>query len=222
MSDTEDDLFFARVEEDDAARVTRADRLRDDILEGYRLFDEVGPAVVIGGSVHPQEGSVEYEAARSISRRLAEAGYATITGASAGGGMMEAANRGAKEGGGKSVACTIQGPTPTVVDDYVTTHIEFKYYTTRRVMFTKYADAFVIMPGGAGTADRLLEAVTLMQKKKVAAFPIVLFGTAFWGGLVDWIRSTLVASGELREQDLDTVLLTDDPDAVVSAIVNRS
>ena len=216
---TEDDRFFQRIAEDDTARIHRSDRLRDDFLEGFRLFDEVGPAIVIGGSIHPKEGSFEYEAARSISRRLAEAGYATITGASAGGGMMEAANRGALEGGGTSVACTIQGPTPTVVDQYVGTHIEFRYYTTRRAMFMKYADAFVIMPGGAGTSDRLLEAITLMQKRKVRPFPVILFGSAFWQGLVDWIRSSLVASGELREEDLANVHITDDADEVVRLVL---
>ena len=179
----------------------------------------VGPAVTIFGSARTKRTEPDYELARTIGRRLAEAGYAVITGG--GPGTMEAANRGCREGGGLSVGCNIELPHEQGMNAYVDLGVEFRYFFARKVMFVKYADAFVILPGGFGTLDELFESLTLIQTGKVRHFPVVLVGRSYWAGLLDWIRGTLLARGAIEEADLALVQITDDPDEVVK-IIRRS
>jgi uncharacterized protein (TIGR00730 family) len=194
----------------------RALRILSEFVEGFDAMARVGPAVTVFGSARTRPDEPLYELARTIARRLAEAGYAVITGG--GPGTMEAANRGCREGGGLSVGCNIELPHEQGTNPYVDLGIEFRYFFARKVMFVKYADAFVILPGGFGTLDELFESLTLIQTHKVRNFPVVLVGSAYWGGLIDWIRGTLVANRTIEEADLDLLQLTDDPDEVVRIV----
>ena len=181
---------------------------------------KVGPAITVFGSARTKPDDPVYELARGIGFRLAQAGYAVITGG--GPGAMEAANRGCREGGGLSVGCNIELPHEQGLNPYVDLGVEFRYFFARKVMFVKYADGFVILPGGFGTMDELFEALTLIQTGKVRHFPVVLVGRAYWSGLLDWIRDTLVATGAVDAKDMDLLLLTDDPDEAVALIQTHS
>jgi uncharacterized protein (TIGR00730 family) len=194
----------------------RALRILSEFVEGFDAMAKVGPAVTMFGSARTTPDSAVYKLARTIARRLAEAGYAIITGG--GPGTMEAANRGCREGGGLSVGCNIELPHEQGLNAYVDLGIEFRYFFARKTMFVKYADAFVILPGGFGTLDELFEALTLIQTRKVRNFPVVLVGRGYWAGLLDWIRGTLVAQGAVDEADLALLQLTDDPDEVVKIV----
>ena len=194
----------------------RALRILSEFVEGFDAMANLGPAVTIFGSARIKRTEPEYGVARTIGRRLAEAGFAVITGG--GPGIMEAANRGAREGGGLSVGCNIELPHEQGMNAYVDLGVEFRYFFARKVMFVKYADAFVILPGGFGTLDELFEALTLIQTGKVRHFPVVLVGRSYWAGLIDWIRVTLLDAGAVDEGDLDLLQITDDPDEVVSII----
>ena len=194
----------------------RALRILSEFVEGFDAMARVGPAVTVFGSARTTPDAALYKLARTIGRRLAEAGYAVITGG--GPGTMEAANRGCREGGGLSVGCNIELPHEQGLNAYVDLGIEFRYFFARKVMFVKYADAFVILPGGFGTLDELFESLTLIQTRKVRNFPIVLVGSAYWAGLLDWIRDSLLANGAIEEADLALLQLTDDPDEVVRIV----
>ena len=194
----------------------RALRILSEFVEGFDAMAKVGPAVTVFGSARTTAHAPLYKLARTIGRRLAEAGYAVITGG--GPGTMEAANRGCREGGGLSVGCNIELPHEQGLNAYVDLGIEFRYFFARKVMFVKYADAFVILPGGFGTMDELFESLTLIQTRKVRNFPIVLVGTAYWAGLLAWIRDTLLAQHAIDEPDLALLQLTDDPDEVVRIV----
>jgi uncharacterized protein (TIGR00730 family) len=194
----------------------RALRILSEFVEGFDAMAKVGPAVTIFGSARATPDSALYKLTRTIGRRLAEAGYAVITGG--GPGTMEAANRGCREGGGLSVGCNIELPHEQGLNAYVDLGIEFRYFFARKTMFVKYADAFIILPGGFGTLDELFEALTLIQTRKVRNFPVVLVGADYWAGLLDWIRGTLVARGTVDEADLALIQLTDDPDEVVRIV----
>jgi uncharacterized protein (TIGR00730 family) len=154
--------------------------------------------------------------ARRIGRLLAEEGYAVITGG--GPGVMEAANRGCQEGGGLSVGCNIELPHEQSINPYVDLGVEFRYFFARKTMFVKYADGFVILPGGFGTMDELFEALTLIQTGKIKGFPVILVGSAFFSGLVEWIRAKLLAEGMISDEDLDLIQVTDDPKEVIDII----
>src|SRR5205814_9671395 len=171
-----------------------------EFVEGFDAMANVGPAVTIFGSARTKRGDPEYRTARRIGRLLAQAGYAVITGG--GPGTMEAANRGCREGGGLSVGCNIELPHEKGLNRYVDLGIEFKYFFARKTMFVKYADAFVIMPGGFGTLDELFESLTLIQTGKIRDFPVVLVGSAYWRGMLDWMRSVQVPAGAVSEADL--------------------
>jgi hypothetical protein len=190
----------------------RALRILSEFVEGFDALAAVGPAVTIFGSARTAEGSPMYELARTIARKLAETGFAIITGG--GPGIMEAANRGCREGGGLSVGCNIELPHEQFVNPYVDLGIEFRYFFARKTMFVKYADAFVILPGGFGTLDELFESLTLIQTGKVRDFPVVLVGRTYWEGLLDWMRATQLPAGAIAAADLDLLKLTDDPDEV--------
>jgi uncharacterized protein (TIGR00730 family) len=192
-------------------------RIQAEFVEGFGLLAELGPAVSLFGSARTKPGSAEYELAVEIGAKLADAGYAVVTGG--GPGIMEAGNKGADENGGISVGLGIELPFEQSMNDYIDIGLEFRYFFVRKTMFVKYSQAFVVLPGGFGTLDELFEAITLVQTKKITRFPIVLVGTAFWGGLLDWIKTTMVPSGKISLSDPELLQLTDDPDEVVRIIL---
>ena len=194
----------------------RALRILGEFVEGFDAMARVGPAVTVFGSARTRPEDPIYETARAIGRRLAEAGFAVITGG--GPGAMEAANRGCREGGGLSVGCNIELPHEQGMNPYVDLGVEFRYFFARKVMFVKYADGFVILPGGFGTLDELFESLTLIQTGKVRHFPVVLVGRSYWAGLLDWMRDTLLANGAIAESDLTLFHVTDDTDDAIAWI----
>jgi uncharacterized protein (TIGR00730 family) len=187
----------------------RALRILSEFVDGFDALASIGRAVTVFGSARTKPDDPMYELAREIGRKLAEEGFAVITGG--GPGAMEAANRGCQEGGGLSVGCNIELPHEQTINPYVDLGVEFRYFFARKTMFVKYADAFVILPGGFGTLDELFEALTLIQTGKVRHFPVVLVGSAYWKGLLDWISDVQVASGAVAPEDLDLLRITDDP-----------
>ncbi|WP_055548074.1 TIGR00730 family Rossman fold protein [Streptomyces sp. NBRC 110028] len=198
----------------------RVMRIQSEFVEGFGTLAELGRAVSVFGSARTPEGSPEYEAGVKIGRALAEAGFGVITGG--GPGAMEAANRGAVEAGGVSVGLGIELPYEQGLNPYVDIGVNFRYFFVRKTMFVKYAQGFVVLPGGLGTLDECFEALTLVQTKKVTQFPIVLFGSSYWGGLVDWLENTLIAQGKASQQDLELFHLTDDIDEVVDLVTKES
>lgn len=192
-------------------------RIHSEFIEGFGALAELPKAVSIFGSARTGPETQVYQDTVAIARCLASAGYAVITGG--GPGVMEAGNRGAFEAGGYSVGLGIELPREQGLNNYVDLGINFRYFFTRKTMFVKYSQAFVCMEGGFGTLDELSEALTLVQTGKITRFPIILFGSTFWGGLVDWFRETLVAQGTISPEDLDLFHVTDDPDEVVRIIV---
>ena len=192
-------------------------RIQSEFVEGFGLLAELGPAVSVFGSARTSSDHVEYQAARELGAALAAAGYAVITGG--GPGVMEAANRGASEAGGTSVGLGIELPFEQRLNDWVDVGLNFRYFFARKTMFVKYAQAFVIMPGGFGTLDELFEALTLVQTRKVTRFPVILFGSAYWSGLVSWIRDTLLREGKIGELDVDLIHVTDSVEDAVALIV---
>jgi uncharacterized protein (TIGR00730 family) len=215
---TEDEKFLERRPSPEFLQTDpwRTLRIMAEFVEGFDAMARVGPAITVFGSARTRPDDPVYQLARDIGFRLAKAGYAVITGG--GPGAMEAANRGCREAGGLSVGCNIELPHEQGLNRYVDLGIEFRYFFARKVMFVKYADGFVILPGGFGTLDELFESLTLIQTGKVRHFPVVLVGRAYWAGLLDWIRDTLVARGAVHASDLDLLLLTDDPDEAVALI----
>jgi uncharacterized protein (TIGR00730 family) len=194
----------------------RSLRILSEFVEGFDALAEVGPAVSVFGSARMRTDSRYYKQARALGRQLAEAGYAVITGG--GPGIMAAANRGCQDGGGLSIGCNIELPKEQGLNPYVDLGVEFRYFFARKVMFVKYADAFVIFPGGYGTLDELFEALTLIQTHKVQDFPVILMGTDYWTGMLDWIRGSLLAEAAINPEDVDLLRLTDDPVEAVSII----
>lgn len=221
-STTEDERLLKRPEEPDFLHSDpwRALRILSEFVEGFDALASLGPAITVFGSARVEEGAPNYNLARSIGRKLAEAGYAVITGG--GPGAMEAANRGCQEGGGLSVGCNIELPKEQDLNPYCDLGVEFRYFFARKTMFVKYADGFVILPGGFGTMDELFEALTLIQTGKIEHFPIVLVGRSYWAGLLDWIRGTLLAQKAIDASDIDYLQITDDPDEVVEMVRRTS
>ena len=195
----------------------RVFRIMGEFVEGFDALATLGPAVSIFGSARILPDDPMYAAAEETARRLAEVGFAVITGG--GPGIMEAANKGAREGGGESVGCNIELPFEQGMNAYVTKAINFRYFFVRKTMFVKYAEGFIIFPGGFGTMDELFEALTLIQTGKVRHFPVVLFGTAYWKGLLDWMRDTMLAEGKISQGDLDWLVVTDSPEETVRVIL---
>jgi uncharacterized protein (TIGR00730 family) len=195
----------------------RALRILGEFVEGFDALADVGPAVSIFGSARIGRRNRYYGAARRVAEALARQGFAIVTGG--GPGIMEAANRGAKDGGGKSIGCNIELPFEQGLNEYVDLGMEFRYFFVRKVMFVKYAEGFVIFPGGFGTLDELFEALTLIQTGKVEHFPVVLFGKAYWHGLLQWIRDKPLYEEKVSPEDLDLVTITDDVETACSAIV---
>jgi uncharacterized protein (TIGR00730 family) len=193
-------------------------RIQAEFVEGFGLLAELGKAVSVFGSARTQPDSPDYELAERIGAGLAKAGYAVITGA--GPGIMEAANKGALSANGVSVGLGIELPFETGLNDYVEIGLEFRYFFVRKTVFIKYSQAFVVLPGGFGTLDELFEALTLVQTGKITRFPIVLVGTAYWSGLISWLKDTMLAEGKISPGDLDLFKIADDPGEVVRIIVD--
>ncbi|MDQ2623065.1 MAG: TIGR00730 family Rossman fold protein [Actinomycetota bacterium] len=193
----------------------RLERIRREFDEGFQLLEGIGPAVCVFGSARTNEGHPEYEFARELSARIAGAGYAIITGG--GPGTMEAANRGAREVGGVSVGLNIQLPHEQSLNPYVDIGKEFHYFFARKLMFMRYSWSFVVLPGGFGTLDELFEVLTLIQTDKARPHPVVLAGSSFWEGLIEWIHEQLADGERISAEDLDRFTLRDDPDEIIAA-----
>lgn len=192
-------------------------RIMAEFVEGFETLSELGRAVTIFGSARSTPGGEDYQFAEEMGRALARAGYAVITGG--GPGDMEAANKGALEAGGESVGLAIELPFEARPNPYLTTTVSFRYFFVRKVMFVKYSQAFVILPGGFGTLDETFEAVTLVQTRKVEAFPVILAGDdAYWEGLLSWIQGTLVARGKVRADEVGILKRARTPEEVVALL----
>ena len=191
-------------------------RIQAEFVEGFGALAELGPAVSVFGSARAARDGAEYQQAVAVGGALARAGYAVITGG--GPGVMEAANKGASEAGGVSVGLGIELPFEQGLNPWVDVGVNFRYFFARKTMFVKYARGFVVLPGGFGTLDELFEALTLVQTQKVTAFPIVLVGSAYWGGLLGWLTETVVAEGMASPQDLQLLQVVDDVDEAIELI----
>jgi len=195
-------------------------RIMAEFIEGFDLLSRLEvPAVTIYGSARMPPDSHYYQMTERIAYDLAQAGYGIITGG--GPGLMEAANKGATEGGGISIGLNIDLPHEQMPNPYANVPIEFKYFFVRKVMFMKYATSFICMPGGFGSLDELFESLTLIQTKRANPFPVVLVGSQFWSGLVNWFRDTLLMCGTIAEEDLSMFTILDEPQEVVDYILSR-
>ncbi|MGI0541672.1 TIGR00730 family Rossman fold protein [Corynebacterium aquatimens] len=195
----------------------RVMRIQSEFVAGFDALSELGKAVTVFGSARLEEGTKEYELSRKLGSALVEAGYAVITGG--GPGLMEGPNRGAHEAGGTSVGLGIELPFEQGLNPWVDLGLNFRYFFARKVMFLKYSQAFITLPGGFGTLDEVFEVLCMVQTGKVTNFPIVLMGTDFWGGLVDWIRNQQLARGLISPGDDELFLITDSVDEAIEYIV---
>ncbi|WP_343214046.1 TIGR00730 family Rossman fold protein [Gemmatimonas sp.] len=219
---TEDEKLL-QSPKDEATAFTRSDpwrvmRITSEFVEGFDALSDIQKGVTIFGSARTGPDDPMYGAARETARLLAEQGFSILTGA--GPGIMEAANRGAQDVNGHSVGCNIELPFEQGANPYVDTLVNFRYFFVRKTMFIKYSNAFIIFPGGFGTLDELFEALTLIQTGKIYQFPVILFGTHYWAGLVRWIGSRMAAEGKISPGDLDLLLLTDDPREAAQAVMD--
>ncbi|MGH3334201.1 MAG: TIGR00730 family Rossman fold protein [Nocardioides sp.] len=192
-------------------------RIQAEFVEGFGALAELGPAISVFGSARTRPEDASYALAEEAGRKLAEAGFAVITGG--GPGVMEAANKGASEAGGVSVGLGIELPFESGLNPWVDVGINFRYFFARKTMFVKYAQGFVVLPGGLGTFDELFEALTLVQTQKVTSFPVALLGVDYWQGMLKWLRDTVLADGKISASDLDMMILTDDVDEAVRLMV---
>ncbi|MBP8625551.1 MAG: TIGR00730 family Rossman fold protein [Syntrophorhabdaceae bacterium] len=191
-------------------------RIMAEFVDGFEDLSDVHPAVSIFGSARCIKGDVLYEKALKLAKILAKNGFNIITGG--GGGVMEAANRGAKEGGAKSVGLNIELPFEQKPNPYSNIRLSFRYFFVRKVMFIKYAVAYVVLPGGFGTLDECFEAITLIQTKKVKPFPVILMDSSYWDGLINWIKNTLLDTGKISPGDINIFKVMDEPEEVVEYI----
>jgi hypothetical protein len=197
--------------------LARLIRIGREFIRGFRALRDVEPCVTVFGSARINDGEAYYELARETSRRLAEAGFTIMTGG--GPGIMEAANRGAREGGGRSIGCNIELPHEQRPNPYLDLFLEFRYFFVRKVMLVKYSHAFVVFPGGFGTLDELFETMTLIQTGKILDFPVVIMGREYWQPLFDLMRGTLLAYGTVSPEDLERLTFTDSPAEAVATIL---
>lgn len=196
----------------------RVFRIISEFVDGFETMTDIGPSVSIFGSARLPPGSPYYKLTIKTAKAIAKKGFAIITGGA--GGIMEAANRGAQQAKGISCGLSIDLPfeprcNPYVDPDY---DLRFRYFFVRKVMFIRYAQAYVFLPGGVGTCDELFEALTLIQTKKIHTFPIYLLGTSYWKGLIDWLKETALKEGCISEADIERMIITDDPDAVANGV----
>lgn len=189
-------------------------RIQAEFVEGFGTLADLGPAISIFGSARTKPDAPMYQAAVELGQRLAGEGYSVITGG--GPGIMEAANKGAAQAGGTSVGLGIELPFEAAMNEYVNLGINFRYFFARKVMFLKYAQGFVVMPGGYGTFDELFEALTLAQTQKVTNYPVVLFGRSYWQGMLDWLKDQVLADGYISPGDVDMFFVTDDVDEAIA------
>lgn len=196
----------------------RVMRIMGEFIEGFDTLANLDKAVTIFGSARIGPDDPQYENARAVAYELAKAGFAVITGA--GPGIMEAANKGAKEGGGRSVGCNIELPFEQGANPYVDTLVNFRYFFVRKTMFIKYSSAFIIFPGGFGTLDELFESLTLIQTGKIFQFPVILFGRHYWAGLLRWLQTRVLSEGKIAQGDMDLIILTDDPAEAAQAVIS--
>lgn len=191
-------------------------RIMSEFVDGFEVLSQAGEAVSIFGSSRTKPNSAHYKLAEEVAYLLAKQGYAVITGS--GPGLMEAANKGTKRAKGKSIGLNIQLPCEQKSNKYVDLLLDFRYFFVRKVMFVKYAKAFVILPGGYGTLDEFTEAINLIQTERIAKFPVVLFGKEYWRGLIDWLKDTVLKNGCISKEDLNIFTVVDEPKEVVEAI----
>jgi uncharacterized protein (TIGR00730 family) len=192
-------------------------RITSEFIEGFDTLASIEKGVTVFGSARIGPDDPHYEKARETARLLAEAGFAIITGA--GPGIMEAANRGARDAGGRSIGCNIELPFEQGANPYVDTLINFRYFMVRKTMFIKYSVAFLIFPGGFGTLDELFEALTLIQTGKIYQFPVILMGRHYWAGLIRWLQSRVLLEKKISPGDMDLIVITDDPAEAAGAVV---
>jgi uncharacterized protein (TIGR00730 family) len=198
----------------------RVFKVMDEIVTGFQALHGIPPAVAFFGSSRVIPADPAYELAERTARRLAERGFAVLTGG--GPGIMEAANKGAMEAGGVSIGLNIDLPQEQVPNHYLTRLLNFRYFFVRKLMFVKYAVGYVIAPGGYGTLDELFEATTLVQTRRAKPFPVILLGSAYWQGLVDWLRNVVVAEGRVRPDELAILRVADSPDDVLAHLTSAS
>jgi uncharacterized protein (TIGR00730 family) len=198
------------------SELARAFRIFFECMRGFRSLHFAGPCVTVFGSARFTEENPYYEQAREIGNRLARKGFSVMTGG--GPGIMEAANRGAHEGGGRSIGCNIQLPFEQAPNPYLDVFVDFRYFFVRKLMLVKYSHAFVLMPGGFGTMDEIFETATLIQTHKIRDFPLVLVGSHYWDELLDFMRRRMVPEGTISPEDIDRFLVTDSPEEAVSYI----
>jgi hypothetical protein len=191
-------------------------RIMAEFVEAIEELSKIGRAVSIFGSARVQPGDEYYQKAEYLGRRLAESKFSVITGG--GPGIMEAANKGALEAGGLSIGMNIRLPFEQKPNPFTNVGIDYKYFFIRKVMFVKYAVAYIVLPGGYGTLDELFEAITLIQTKRIKGFPVILMGSEYWGGLIKWIKNTLVKDNKILPEDFELIQIIDDPDEVVKYI----
>ena len=196
----------------------RVFRIMAELVEGFEALNNIGPAVTIFGSARLAPGSPYYNKCLKVAENLAKEGFAVISGG--GPGIMEAANKGAQNANGTSVGLNIELPMEQTRNLYQDVKVEFRYFFVRKLMFVKYAVGYVIFPGGFGTIDELFEALTLIQTKKIRGFPVVLVGKDYWSGLIDWMKTSVLAAGSISPEDLDFMHIVDEPDEVC-AIINK-
>ncbi|WP_296605585.1 TIGR00730 family Rossman fold protein [Nocardioides sp.] len=192
-------------------------RIQAEFIEGFGALAELGPAISVFGSARTPADHPAYALGEQVGRRLAEAGFAVVTGG--GPGVMEAVNKGASEAGGISVGLGIELPWESELNPWVDVGINFRYFFARKTMFVKYSQGYIALPGGLGTLDELFEAMTLVQTQKITSFPIVLLGVKEWRGLLDWMGDAMLADGRIKQADLDSILLTDDVDEAIARMV---
>jgi uncharacterized protein (TIGR00730 family) len=215
-----EDLRMLEAHETLEERRRHVESIAEEFFAGFEAVDRLDrPAVSIFGSARVQEGSIPYDAARETGRLFAGAGWAVVTGG--GPGVMEAANRGCREGGGLSVGFNIELAHEQGLNPYCDVSLTFHHFYARKTMFVKAAEGFVVFPGGFGTADELFESLTLIQTGKVLHFPVVLFDSAYWSPLVDWVRGRSLAEGMVDESDLELLTVTDEPSAAVRYVLER-
>ncbi len=195
-------------------------RIQSEFVEGFGMLAELGPAISVFGSARTPRTDDTYALAERAGKLLVDSGYAVITGG--GPGIMEAANKGASQAGGVSVGLGIELPFEQGLNEWVDVGINFRYFFARKTMFIKYSQGYVVFPGGFGTLDELFEAVTLSQTHKITRFPVVLFGSAYWGGLVDWMRGPVLGEGKVSEQDFAMLHVTDDVDEAVEIVAHAA
>ncbi len=190
--------------------------IMSEFVEGFENLSDLQPAITFFGSARCRKGEQLYENTYELAKILSKNGFNIITGG--GGGVMEAANKGAKEGGAKSVGINIELPFEQKPNPYSTVKLSFHYFFVRKVMFLKYAMAYIVMPGGFGTLDEFTEALTLIQTKKMRPFPIVLVGSSYWTGLVEWMKTNLLDTGRIVKEDLEIFKIMDDPQQIVDYV----